>query len=1173
MMYRALTFILFVIAISSNSTAQYLYLDSALTISTQTTYDSVRITSTGILTADDSIAVLGNMTIESGGVVTHSPRLLSGLRLNVIGTLDVQSGGVIDVNGKGLRGGNNGSIFGCNGETFDASDAIVSAGNCSGGGGSYGGWGSASNYPAGSPNSPYGLLENPRHLGSGGGQGWDVGGNGGGRVTITAGSCVVNGTIRANGAGWASTGAGGSGGTIKMIVGTLSGGGVIQAAGENVTNYYGGCGGGGRIAVYYTTNTFPTANILASGGTGNAYPGTAGTILFAKNGDNFVNHSTTDSRIIISPAGNVPFEVTLRDSNNQPVVGSTDVWLDFREVNGITRCPSQFIDEVLAPIPSDSSGKIKFYIKGGGCTSDLVKVKTSKGLIAQVPIKSLDHNGGLLVTAADFVGDACNDYNNDGVTDGKDFDFFSNYLGQSCLDVASNYVRVNISTIPSPEYIYKGDTILVCARIINTINEVLTIDSVAFSSAGFGIARPWTEFSGGNGTTIGPSAVGFVTAPFVIQSFEHGCFQVHVYMRYYSALEERKESQIAVPLQAAAEASANMNIDLKKDPPCKNRGGDSDGDEICDNDDPCPHTPKPCLELGAQQNGGCVCIAKCDIQQPACGHNPQFKLVSSIHDYPVNPLAFHYSQVIIGTGEGDSLQLFPFVFIPSGWYYLLSDSGWIHTPDTIQMGLYSNQIINCGDTGRIVVFAYNTQGEFAGSASVILHAGGTRGDFNNSSRIDSIDLQSLTSNLFQSGKDPVYFESVDLNGDQRIDIADATRLVDYLYVSHEPFACVRDTGYVGPEISIAISYLNDTTTISLISPIDLKGLQLELIGRENVVPENLLGDDSVGIAIGSLHSLYRIGLFDLSGGAVIKSGARNVIRIPGAITILSSRASDKDHHSLPLASGQAIAYEMQSGWNMLSVPIASSNIKYLDLFPSATSAAFTYQDQYVEKDTLKHGIGYWLKFGEHEAHTVLGLPISVDTIDVLSGWNMIGSISEPIPVINITSIPGGLITSDFFEYTSSYVTSDTIYPGFGYWVKVNQDGQLILSSTTKALSKARIRIVPTSEMPPAPPSDIAGRIELPKEYRLEQNYPNPFNPITTIKYGLPFSSNVKLKIFNVLGQVVAILKDEVESAGYKQVEWNSSAVATGIYFYRLEATNINDPSKSFTQVKKMLVMK
>lgn len=96
---------------------------------------------------------------------------------------------------------------------------------------------------------------------------------------------------------------------------------------------------------------------------------------------------------------------------------------------------------------------------------------------------------------------------------------------------------------------------------------------------------------------------------------------------------------------------------------------------------------------------------------------------------------------------------------------------------------------------------------------------------------------------------------------------------------------------------------------------------------------------------------------------------------------------------------------------------------------------------------------------------------------------------------------------------------------------------------------------------------------LPKGYALEQNYPNPFNPTTTLRYQLPVNSRVTLKIYNVLGQVVQTLVDGVESGGYKSTEWNASGVASGMYFYRLEATSTSDPTKSFTQVKKMLLLK
>jgi hypothetical protein len=98
------------------------------------------------------------------------------------------------------------------------------------------------------------------------------------------------------------------------------------------------------------------------------------------------------------------------------------------------------------------------------------------------------------------------------------------------------------------------------------------------------------------------------------------------------------------------------------------------------------------------------------------------------------------------------------------------------------------------------------------------------------------------------------------------------------------------------------------------------------------------------------------------------------------------------------------------------------------------------------------------------------------------------------------------------------------------------------------------------------------------DYRLNQNYPNPFNPSTSIKYQLPSHSKVNLKIYNLLGQEVKTLTDEIQPIGFKQVEWNSTnnsgaVVASGVYFYRLEATSVAEPSKTFIQVKKMILLK
>lgn len=89
---------------------------------------------------------------------------------------------------------------------------------------------------------------------------------------------------------------------------------------------------------------------------------------------------------------------------------------------------------------------------------------------------------------------------------------------------------------------------------------------------------------------------------------------------------------------------------------------------------------------------------------------------------------------------------------------------------------------------------------------------------------------------------------------------------------------------------------------------------------------------------------------------------------------------------------------------------------------------------------------------------------------------------------------------------------------------------------------------------------------LPNIFALNQNYPNPFNPATVIKYQLPRSSFVRIKIFDILGKEVAVLVNETIDAGYHQVEFNGSDLASGLYLYKIEADG-------FTDVKKMMLVK
>ena len=85
-------------------------------------------------------------------------------------------------------------------------------------------------------------------------------------------------------------------------------------------------------------------------------------------------------------------------------------------------------------------------------------------------------------------------------------------------------------------------------------------------------------------------------------------------------------------------------------------------------------------------------------------------------------------------------------------------------------------------------------------------------------------------------------------------------------------------------------------------------------------------------------------------------------------------------------------------------------------------------------------------------------------------------------------------------------------------------------------------------------------------FDLGQNYPNPFNPSTVIKYSIPSSNLVELKVFNILGQEVASLVNEVKNAGVHTVSFNASSLASGVYLYRITAG-------SFVSTKKMLLIK
>ena len=101
---------------------------------------------------------------------------------------------------------------------------------------------------------------------------------------------------------------------------------------------------------------------------------------------------------------------------------------------------------------------------------------------------------------------------------------------------------------------------------------------------------------------------------------------------------------------------------------------------------------------------------------------------------------------------------------------------------------------------------------------------------------------------------------------------------------------------------------------------------------------------------------------------------------------------------------------------------------------------------------------------------------------------------------------------------------------------------------------------------PGTGTGVGTEAQVPTVFSLDQNYPNPFNPSTTIRYGLPDRSHVRLTVYNTLGQQVSVLQNGDQDSGYHEVRFDGSGLSSGVYLYRLQAG-------SFTETRRFLLIR
>ncbi len=163
-------------------------------------------------------------------------------------------------------------------------------------------------------------------------------------------------------------------------------------------------------------------------------------------------------------------------------------------------------------------------------------------------------------------------------------------------------------------------------------------------------------------------------------------------------------------------------------------------------------------------------------------------------------------------------------------------------------------------------------------------------------------------------------------------------------------------------------------------------------------------------------------------------------------------------------------YQIILGWNLLSLPKKVTDHDRYSIYPSAVSDAWIYKNSYIPLDTIPEKDAFWLKSNQSQNVIIDGTPRLLDTLDVVAGWNMIGTLSVLIPRKTVIQIPDSIITSEYFPwFCCEYVPDTSLRPHYGYWVKAKSSGKLVLNG----LGGTQVTSVSEhDEKTPTPPNSI-----------------------------------------------------------------------------------------------------
>ena len=164
-------------------------------------------------------------------------------------------------------------------------------------------------------------------------------------------------------------------------------------------------------------------------------------------------------------------------------------------------------------------------------------------------------------------------------------------------------------------------------------------------------------------------------------------------------------------------------------------------------------------------------------------------------------------------------------------------------------------------------------------------------------------------------------------------------------------------------------------------------------------------------------------------------------------------------------------------------------------------------------------------------------------------------------------VSGGLSTVEVYDpVTNTWVTKSDMPTARGYLSSSTVDGKIYaIGGRHGSVTVATVEEYdPSSDLTSV--EGVSEATAVPSGFALSQNYPNPFNPSTTIKFYLPKSAFVTLKIFDILGKEITTLVNEKKSSGEYTINWNAEGLSSGIYLYKLKAGE-------FVETRKLVLQK